>query len=294
MIINKIEVDEGRDIVIIDDALNAGEHSALYDTCISLEYTLSNTSNQDVQGIDDKRFAAKLPQARIDQILAPTKEGAELRKSLCPDCGNGKVVLPEDNIVKVLFDETNRMNNFNSWIDPEKYYFQNHYVNLGLVNDSHNIHVDAPKPGHGKTVLIYPNKEWKPEWGGETVFYEEDMKELVYLNPYVPGRILIFDGSIPHCAKPQALRGPKYRFTIAMKFFSKEIDEKGGGVQMVNRDAFPKSPDLPQYPQGDQAPPPPPLDPNRPDAPIDPNGNPFGGAVLGPDGSAWKKGDLTL
>ena len=63
-----------------------------------------------------------------------------------------------------------------------------------------------------------PNIEWGLNHGGETVFYEEDRREVVYINPYKPGRICIFDGSIPHCAKPQALIGPKYRFTIAIKF----------------------------------------------------------------------------
>ena len=83
------------------------------------------------------------------------------------------------------------------------------------------------------TMLIYPNTEWDLNHGGETVFYEEDRSEMVYLNPYKPGRICLFDGSIPHCAKPQALIGPKYRFTIAVKFIRvKDAD----GIQMANRD----------------------------------------------------------
>ena len=127
------------------------------------------------------------------------------------------------------------MENFSQFIDPEKYEFSNAYVNMGLVNDSHEIHVDGPTRGQVITMLIYPNIEWGSNHGGETVFYEEDKTEMVYLNPYVPGRICIFDGSIPHCAKPQALVGPKYRFTIACKFT--RVKEEDGDLLMMDRDS---------------------------------------------------------
>ena len=86
MLINKIEVDEGRDIVIIDEAFKFGDHLALYDTCMSLKYSCKNTSNLDIQNISDKRMRADLPQLDQMQLMAMDEEGARLRKSLCPDC----------------------------------------------------------------------------------------------------------------------------------------------------------------------------------------------------------------
>ena len=225
MLINKIEVDEGRDIIIMDKAFKFGDHQALYDTCMSLKYSCANTSNFDIQNISDKRMRADLPQLDQMQILATDEEGARLRRSLCPECGkkettesDGMANFPDDNILRSIFSDTYRVENFSQFIDTKKYDFTNAYVNLGLVNDSHEIHVDAPRKGMEYTMLIYPNIEWGLNHGGETVFYEEDRQEIVYINPYVPGRVCIFDGSIPHCAKPQALIGPKYRFTIAIKF----------------------------------------------------------------------------
>ena len=225
MLINKIEVDEGRDIIIMDEAFKFGDHQALYDTCMSLRYSCKNTSNLDIQNISDKRMRADLPQLDQVQLMATDEEGARLRKSLCPDCGKeatkefgGLANFPDDNILNTIFSDSYRMENFSQFIDTTKYDFKVAYVNLGLVNDSHEIHVDAPRKGMGYTMLIYPNIEWGLNHGGETVFYEEDRTEIVYINPYKPGRICIFDGSIPHCAKPQALVGPKYRFTIAIKF----------------------------------------------------------------------------
>ena len=42
-----------------------------------------------------------------------------------------------------------------------------------------------------------------------------------------------FDGSIPHCAKPQALVGPKYRFTIAVKFTL--MDQQDDDVSIIEK-----------------------------------------------------------
>tara|TARA_B100001094_G_C17984397_1_gene696880 strand:- start:82 stop:837 length:756 start_codon:yes stop_codon:yes gene_type:complete len=241
MRINKIEVDEGRDIVIIDEAFRFGEHQALYDSCMSLKYCCANTSNFDIQDVADRRMRADLPQLNETKLMDPGDEGTKYRVSLCPVCGveatkeyGGIANIPDDNIFKTIFGNPDRMQNFSQFINPEEYDFQNGYVNLGLVNDSHEIHVDAPTRGQGMTMLVYPNIEWGSNHGGETVFYEEDKSEMVYLNPYVPGRICIFDGSIPHCAKPQALIGAKYRFTIACKFVKIKDDESD--LEMIDRD----------------------------------------------------------
>jgi len=248
MKINKIEVDEGRDIIIMDEAFKAGEHQALYDTCMTLKYSCANSSNFDIQDVADRRLKADLPQLNEYKLMDNGTEGTRYRRSLCPVCGTdfhkkygdlGKI--PEDNICTAIFGSSLRMENFGQLINPEKYEFSNAYVNMGLVNDSHEIHVDAPSKGQGITMLIYPNIEWGANHGGETVFYEEDKREMVYLNPYVPGRICIFDGSIPHCAKPQALVGPKYRFTIACKFT--RVKEEDGDLLIMDRDsAVPSNP----------------------------------------------------
>ena len=248
MKINKIEVDEGRDIIIMDEAFKAGEHQALYDTCMTLKYSCANSSNFDIQDVSDRRLKADLPQLNEYKLMDNGTEGTRYRRSLCPVCGTdfhkkygdlGKI--PEDNICTAIFGSSLRMENFSQLINPEKYEFSNAYVNMGLVNDSHEIHVDAPSKGQGITMLIYPNIEWGANHGGETVFYEEDKREMVYLNPYVPGRICIFDGSIPHCAKPQALVGPKYRFTIACKFT--RVKEEDGDLLIMDRDsAVPSNP----------------------------------------------------
>ena len=116
MLINKIEVDEGRDIIIMDKAFKFGEHQALYDTCMSLKYSCANTSNFNIQNITDKRMRADLPQIDQAKLISQDQEGIGLRRSLCPDCGKqatrevgGMANIPDDNTCKVIFDSSYRM-----------------------------------------------------------------------------------------------------------------------------------------------------------------------------------------
>ena len=65
------------------------------------------------------------------------------------------------------------------------------------------------------------NLEWKDGYAGETLFYNDDLKDAHTVSSFVPGRITIFDGEIPHTIRPQSTYGPDYRFTISY-FVNKE------------------------------------------------------------------------
>ena len=65
--------------------------------------------------------------------------------------------------------------------------------------------------------------EWKQEWWGETQFLSEDLKEIIFTNPYVPGRAVWFDGAIPHTIKTQSAIAPKYRFSLSLFFWKGDI-----------------------------------------------------------------------
>tara|TARA_Y100000593_G_scaffold93968_1_gene190871 strand:+ start:3178 stop:3702 length:525 start_codon:yes stop_codon:yes gene_type:complete len=94
--------------------------------------------------------------------------------------------------------------------------------NQVIINCTTYSDVYRPHTHPGKEVLLYyTNLEWKQEWWGETVFYSEDLKDIIFTNQYVPGRAIWFDGSIPHSIKPQTHTGPKFRFSVSV-FFDKE------------------------------------------------------------------------
>ena len=90
--------------------------------------------------------------------------------------------------------------------------------------------VNLSKPGdfylnhtHGslKVLLYYVNIRWKEEWSGETLFYNDSMQDILFASPYVPGRLILFDGNTPHTIRSQSSIAPYYRFTFTM-FLSKK------------------------------------------------------------------------
>ena len=88
-------------------------------------------------------------------------------------------------------------------------------VNVDTLSDSHWPHT------HDETVVLYYlNMEWQNGWGGETLFYDEDNKEIIYGSRFTPNRVVVFDGSIPHNIKHQNRIADKYRMSLSV-FFNK-------------------------------------------------------------------------
>lgn len=87
-------------------------------------------------------------------------------------------------------------------------------INLSVPSDTHFAHAHPEK----LVVLYYANMEWEQHWHGETLFYSEDLKNIELALPYTPGRVVVFDASIPHSMRPQSISADHYRFTYASVF----------------------------------------------------------------------------
>jgi hypothetical protein len=87
-------------------------------------------------------------------------------------------------------------------------------INLSTPSDTNFIHTHV----NTLTAIYYVNLDWKPEWAGETLFYSEDLREIIFASPYTPGRLIIADGEIPHTIRVQSDSAPHYRFTFAIFF----------------------------------------------------------------------------
>ena len=61
MNVEKIQIDDEREIVIIDDSLDIGKIINLYYDCCQLPYRIENSSVADVQRICDRRLKCALP-----------------------------------------------------------------------------------------------------------------------------------------------------------------------------------------------------------------------------------------
>ncbi len=85
-------------------------------------------------------------------------------------------------------------------------------VNLSTPDDSNFVHTHA----ESKVLLYYVNTDWRDGWHGETLFFDEPQKDIVFASAYTPGRLLSFDASIPHAIRPQSHIAVPFRFTLAI------------------------------------------------------------------------------
>tara|TARA_B000000609_G_scaffold152870_1_gene140770 strand:- start:1226 stop:1765 length:540 start_codon:yes stop_codon:yes gene_type:complete len=69
---------------------------------------------------------------------------------------------------------------------------------------------------NNRTIIFYTNDQWHRDWGGETVFYEGD--EIFKSVLPRPGRIVSFDGRIPHSGRPPVTPAHRPRYITVMKF----------------------------------------------------------------------------
>ena len=90
-------------------------------------------------------------------------------------------------------------------------------LNLVKSDDVHFIHT------HNNRIvaLYYVNLSWQDGWYGETIFYDKNnINDIKFTSSYVPGRIILFDGTTPHAIRPQSSMAPKFRFSVSV-FFNK-------------------------------------------------------------------------
>lgn len=90
-------------------------------------------------------------------------------------------------------------------------------VNNDVCTNTHWTHTHINE----NVLLYYADMYWEEHWGGETLFFDKKQNnDIIFGSRYTPGRIIWFDGEIPHTFKPQSRLGPKYRFSISI-FFKK-------------------------------------------------------------------------
>lgn len=97
----------------------------------------------------------------------------------------------------------------------EKIHVGNAYINHYPLMASVSQHCDTSNEGT-ITVLIFCNKFWDKQWGGEIVFYNDHGNDHTMFD-YVPGRIIAFDGRISHKVLPLNRNAQADRYTMAIK-----------------------------------------------------------------------------
>jgi|APGre2960657444_1045066.scaffolds.fasta_scaffold38686_2 hypothetical protein len=87
-------------------------------------------------------------------------------------------------------------------------------LNLSTPADANFVHSHP----EDKILLYYVNLEWRDGWHGETLFFDESGKNIMFASAYTPGRLIVFDAKIPHTIRPQSYLAAFYRMTLALVY----------------------------------------------------------------------------
>ena len=88
------------------------------------------------------------------------------------------------------------------------------YANFNLNGDIQFTHDD----GDEWTLLFFVNAEWREDWSGELLLYDDVPSGLAIAVSPRPGRAVLFDGLIPHRGGVPSKLCFEPRITLAMKF----------------------------------------------------------------------------
>jgi hypothetical protein len=86
------------------------------------------------------------------------------------------------------------------YILKEKYKLEFIQLNGQSMGQNGTVHVDNSYNDGKKTLMVFINSKWKSKWGGDFQLLEEynDNAKIIKSIKYVPGRVILFDGNIPH------------------------------------------------------------------------------------------------
>ena len=94
----------------------------------------------------------------------------------------------------------------------ERFRAQRAYINHSVYGDTYHMHRDFS----AVTVLYYANLAWETDWGGETIYFDDNSDAQVVVSPR-PGRMVIARGAILHRGTVPTRDCQEARLTIAYK-----------------------------------------------------------------------------
>lgn len=83
------------------------------------------------------------------------------------------------------------------------------------------VHTDSRDPNN-YTAVYYPHARWSPNWGGETIFYNQQENRVTGCFFPRPNSIVLFDGRIPHRANGVTRSYTGVRITLMFKMTKDE------------------------------------------------------------------------
>lgn len=121
--------------------------------------------------------------------------------------------IPTDPFLRSLRQMVERL------LPDERFSDQRAYVNCSIYGDSYYLHRDCKPDEQHVTALYYANLEWQADWGGETIYYNDDEDAELAITPR-PGRLVIARGALLHRGNVPSRSCYEERYTLAYKLNS--------------------------------------------------------------------------
>lgn len=118
-----------------------------------------------------------------------------------------------DDIIRCGFYDTETFKMLDSKYDIMNQEIKQIRVNFSNPAERNRIHEDNV----GTTILYYGSMEWNLDWGGHTLFMDETLNEVEYTSLYKPGKVVVFDGTIPHMIMTPSNLAQIPRFSLAIQ-----------------------------------------------------------------------------
>ena len=167
-------------IEVYDNVLEEAARDHLYMTAVNAEYKLGW---EDTTGLENRQYPCL-----HHKLSSQEWEELNLLDALC------------DNTLRKLLSN---------------YKYENATINLATPSSIQFPHT------HGQSIKVlvyYFNPEWRNEFYGETIFYDDTLSDATRTVSYKPNRAVLFDGGIPHSIRPSSIVAPAYRFTLGIFF----------------------------------------------------------------------------
>ena len=128
-------------------------------------------------------------------------------------CDIAPETIPNDTFLRVLRQTVEML------FPNEQFTDQRAYVNCSVYGDAYYIHRDCAAHERHVTALYYANLEWQADWGGETIYYNDDEDAEFAITPR-PGRLVIARGALLHRGNVPTRNCYQERYTLAYKLNS--------------------------------------------------------------------------
>ena len=171
---------EGRDVFIFDGLMSAADLAQYVEALDRSPFTRTEVARSDTT--DHRHWVSELPLANVTQLplWSITEQAVAVARP------------------------------------GERYEPYRAYTNYAAFGDMLYAHCDCGSDQRELTALWFMSKEWEPEWGGETLFFDRTGDAQFCATPR-PGRLVLFDGAIPHAGRPPSRICYTARYTFAIK-----------------------------------------------------------------------------